>query len=435
MNQAVIDDQIPAIEGGTPVRTEPLPLEFPGVHHMDEEEIEAAVRLLKSRSLFRYYGIDAQGEVEAFESEFARFAGVKHALAVSSGTGALHVAMGALGVGPGQEVIVPAYLWVSVIAAVVNRGAIPVVADIDDTFCLDPRAVANAITDKTAGIIFTHMSGAPGDAPAVAELAKKRGLFLVEDCAQCAGGSIGGRKVGTFGDIGIFSFQMNKNMTAGEGGCVVTDNPDLYRRAFACHDLGYVRDENGRLVFDRPELCLWGMGYRMDELRAAVLRVQLRKLPRITGSMRASKYRIRAALSSLEGIQPRRILDAAGDTGCFLITTFQDRDTAVKVNLALRAEGIVTFPQGISNVLMTEWGLHLYSNNASLVNRAAVDRGGFPWTLPANEELRHDYAKGACPAADSLFERSILLPIPSCLTERDEDDIIRAFAKAVRAVG
>ena len=322
MKQAVIDDQIPAIEGGTPVRTEPLPLEFPGVHHMDEEEIEAAVRLLKSRSLFRYYGIDAQGEVEAFESEFARFAGVKHALAVSSGTGALHVAMGALGVGPGQEVIVPAYLWVSVIAAVVNRGAIPVVADIDDTFCLDPRAVAKAITDKTAGIIFTHMSGAPGDAPAVAGSRGNAVCSWWKTARSARAAASAGGKAGTFGDIGIFSFQMNKNMTAGEGGCVVTDNADLYRRAFACHDLGYVRDENGRLIFDRPDLCLWGMGYRMDELRAAVLRVQLRKLPRITGSMRASKYRIRAALSSVEGIQLRRILDAAGDTGCFLITTF-----------------------------------------------------------------------------------------------------------------
>src|ERR1700734_3661335 len=152
-----------AIDGGKPVRTDPLPLEFPGVHHMDEEEIEAAFRVLKSRSPFRYYGIDLQGEVEAFESEFASFLGVAHAVAVSSGTGALHTALSALGVGPGQEVIVPAYMWISVVAAVVNLGAIPVLADIDDTFCLDPASVEEKISSRTTGIIVAHMSGAPAD--------------------------------------------------------------------------------------------------------------------------------------------------------------------------------------------------------------------------------------------------------------------------------
>jgi len=118
-----------AINGGEPVRRDPLPLEFPGIHHMGEEEIDAAVRVLRSRSPFRYYGIDLKGEVQAFEEEFAAFLGITYCLALNSGTGALHLAMAALGVGPGQEVIVPAYMWVSVAAAVVNLGAIPVLAD------------------------------------------------------------------------------------------------------------------------------------------------------------------------------------------------------------------------------------------------------------------------------------------------------------------
>jgi len=181
--------------------------------------------------------------------------------------------------------------------------------------------------------------------------------------------------------MGIFSFQMNKNMTSGEGGCVVTNDDQLYRRAFACHDLGYARDENGRLVFDVPELCLWGKGYRLDELRAAVLRVQLKKLPRIIGAMRRSKYRIREALKKYRQVTLRTIQEPEGDTSCFLITTYPDPPTARRVNLALRAEGIVTFPQGISNVVMTEWGLHLYYNIVSLVDHrsgdaAADDHGG-----------------------------------------------------------
>lgn len=401
---------------------------------MDDAEVRAAVRVMRSRSLFRHYGLETPGEVNAFEREFARFAGVQHALAVSSGTGALHTAMGALGVGPGQEVIVPAYLWVAVIAAVVNRGGIPVLADIDDTFCLDPEDVERRITPKTAGIVFVHMSGASGEVEAVREIARRRNLFLLEDCAQCAGGSVNGRQVGSIGDMAIFSFQLNKNMTSGEGGCLLTNDPRLYHRAVACHDLGYVRDENGRLVFDRPELRLWGMGYRLDELRAAVLRVQLGKLPHVVRAMRRSKMRIRAALEEIPGIQLRRLVDPAGDTGAFLITTYADAGTACRVNQALRAEGIVTSAQGISNILMTDWGLHLYYNNASLVHRSSADASGFPWKLDGNDAQRHGYEKGECPRADELFERSILMPIPSCLTARDEDDIIAAFRKVAAAM-
>ena len=416
-----------------PIRERPLPLEFPGVHHMDRAEIDAAVRVLESRSLFRYYGLDLQRETENLESELARYTGARHALAVSSGTAALSVSLSALGVGPGQEVIVPAYLWVAVAAAVVNQGAIPVVADIDETFCLDPEDVKRRITPHTSGIILVHMSGAPGDANAIGILARERGLFLLEDCAQCMGGSVNGRKVGTFGDMGICSFQMNKNMTSGEGGCVLTSDERLYSRAFACHDLGYARDESGRLRLNDPEMCLWGKGCRMDELRAAVLRVQLRKLPSITGAMRRSKYRIRQALAQFPEVQLRRIQDPDGDTGCFLITTYPDPDMAQRVNRMLRAEGIVTEPQGISNVVMTEWGMHLYYNIASLVQRTSVDRAGFPWGLAENRDLVHSYGKGTCPVADSLFERSILIPIPSCLTSADEEDIIRAFERVLHA--
>lgn len=423
-----------AIEGGEPVRRDPLPLEFPGIHHMDEEEIEAAVCLLRSRSPYRYYGIDLQKEVEKFESEFSRFLGVSHAVAVSSGTAALHTALSALGVGPGQEVIIPAYMWVSVVAAVVNHGAIPVLADIDETFCLDPADVQKRITDKTVGIIAVHMSGAPADIKAIQKIARGRGLFLLEDCAQCNGGSVDSQKVGTFGDMGAFSFQMNKNMTCGEGGCVVTNDLRLYRRAVACHDIGYARDENGRLMVESPELCLWGKGYRIDELRASILRVQLKKMPRIIENMHRSKYRIRRTLEKFPQVQLRKIVDPEGDTGCFLITTYRDAEIAKRINLALRAEGIVTSPQGVSNVVMTEWGFHLYCNNISLAKKTSVDGRGFPWQLAENAGMERDYGKGACPAADSLFERSILLAIPSCLTKRDEDDIISAFEKVFEAL-
>lgn len=420
-----------AIDGGIPVRSHALPLEFPGVHHMDEEEVNAALRVLRSRSPFRYCGVDLQGEVQAFETEFASFLGISHCLAINSGTGSLHAALAALGVGPGQEVIVPAYMWVSVVAAVVNLGAIPVLADIDDTFCLDPAAMEAAITPRTTGVIAVHMSGAPADIAAIQKVTRSHGLFLLEDCAQCAGGSVDGRKVGTFGDIAIFSFQMNKNMTSGEGGCLVTNDKRLYNRAVACHDTGYARSSAGRALFDDLDLCLWGRGYRMDEIRAAILRVQLRKLPTIVWQMHHSKYRIRQALEQYSEIQLRRIVDPDGDTGCFLLTTFQDPETAKQINRALRAEGIVTLAQGVNDIVMTQWGLHIYYNIPSLVHKTGVDKRNSPWSLIENKDSHTAYGKGTCPVADSLFERTILLAIPSCLTDGDEQDIIHAFDKVL----
>ena len=420
-----------AINGGAPVRTTPLPLEFPGIHHMGEAEIAAALRVLRSRSPFRYYGIDLQGEVQAFESEFASFLGSAHCLATNSGTGSLHIALAALGVGPGQEVIVPAYMWVSVVATVVNLGAIPVLADIDDTFCLDPAAVEERITPRTTGIIAVHMSGAPADIKAIDKVAKKHGLFLLEDCAQCVGGSVEGQKVGTFGDMAIFSFQVNKNMTSGEGGCIITNDHRLYQRAVASHDTGYARDANGRAILDDLELCLWGRGYRLDEIRASILRVQLEKLPIIIGQMHDSKYRIRKSLELHPAARLRRIVDSDGDTGSFLITTYEDPELATEINRALRAEGITTLAQGVNNIVMTQWGLHLYYNIASLVNKTGVDKNRSPWSLAENKDSLWDYRKGTCPYADSLFERSVLLAIPSCLTERDEQDIIEAFDKVL----
>ena len=413
------------------MRTRPLPLEFPGIHHMDQREIDAVTRVLTAQSPFRFYGMNAPREAKTFEQEFAAFTGARHALAVSSGTGALHTAVAALGAGPGREVIVPAYGWVSVIAAVVHAGAVPVIADIDDSFCLDPVAVERLITPATAGIVLVHMSGAPGDATAIRDVTARHGIWMLEDCAQCAGGTIGGRSVGTFGDAGIFSFQMNKNMTSGEGGAVISNDTRIYRRAVACHDLGYPRDDvTGRMTFDDPELHLWGRGYRIDEMRAAVLRVQLTKLPAIVECMRGSKRRIRERLQAFANVcKLRRLIDCEGDTGPFLITTYRDAATAKWVCQALRAEGIVPETGGVSNIVMTDWGLHLYYNHLSLVRRT-----GLAWQLAENQPLVHSYAKGTCPVADGLYERSVLLAIPSCLSEQDERDIIEAFEKVLGAL-
>lgn len=416
------------------IRENPLPDEFPGAHAMCEEEVEAVLRVCRSRSLYRYYGMDLQREASSFEEEFAQFLGISYVVAVTSGTAALHTALSALRVGPGCEVIVPAYMWVSVIAAVVNLGAIPVLADIDNTFCLDPDDVQRKITPRTAGVIAVHMSGAPADAVRLAEVARRNNIFLLEDCAQCVGGSIDGRRVGTFGDMAIFSFQMNKNMSSGEGGAVVTGDEELHKRAVASHDTGYSRNSSGKLLMSDSDSYGWGRGVRLDELRAAVLRVQLRKLPGTIQRMHHSKYRIIQELDSHSEISQRRVLDPAGDTGCFLITIFPDAASAHAVNNLLRLQGIAAASVETSNVILADYGMHIYYNIPALVEKIGTDRRGSPWTLAENQASSYTYTKGTCPRADDLFERSQLLTIPSCLSPSDEDQIIEAFKEAMDAV-
>jgi len=431
MNQLLEKKAGNHIQISKPIRTEPLPREFPGVHGMDEQEVEAAIRVIRSKSLYRYYSLTPQAEVNAFESEFSAFLGVKHSLAVTSGTGGLITALAALGVGPGQEVIIPAYMWIAVAAAVVNVGAIPVLADIDDSFCIDPESVRERVTPRTTAVIAVHMNGGHADISRLLDVTLSHKLFLIEDCAQCVGGTIGGRSVGTFGDIGVFSFQTNKNMTCGEAGCVVTNDEGLYQRAVAAHDAGYTRTAEGLFSCDDTEVTTWGRGYRLDELRAAILRVQLRKLPQVISRMRSSKYHILESLKAFPQVRPRKIIDPNGDTGGFLITTYPDEATARETCRSMRANGIATCSPDTSNVVLADYGLHIYYNIGSLVRKRGTDDRGTPWTLEENRGSKVYYEKGTNPVADDLFGRSILFTIPSCLSRQDEDDIIQGFHQAL----
>jgi 8-amino-3,8-dideoxy-alpha-D-manno-octulosonate transaminase len=419
-----------AIQGGRPVRSRRLPFEFPGGNWYDGHEAAAVERVVRAGRPFRYYGPTPPKEVDRLEQEFARFVGVRHALGVNSGTQALAVAMSALGVGPGAEVIVPAYMWVSIVASVVRLGAIPVIAEVDDSFTLDPADLPRRITKRTRLIVAVHMSGAPADMAAILAAARPRGIPVLEDCAQANGASFRGRRVGSMGDMGIFSLQLNKNMTTGEGGMVVTRSTRLFRRAFAIHDLGYPR-VNGRLV-QSPEYSLWGFGARMSELAGAVGRVQLRKLPRIVCAMRDAKRRIRDGLADVPGLAFRRLNDEAGDTGAFLIMLLPDKARAKRFAAAMDAEGISS---GLSpTVTVADFGMHVYSNIPSLVNKTSNSPDGFPWTLAANRGSDHDYRRGSLPRSDALFERSVIMPVPSVMTRRDISDTIRGIRKVAAAV-
>lgn len=424
-----------AIDGGKPVRTEPLPWELPGSHWIGEEEAELVARVVEAHSPFRFYGPDLQGMVDRFEKEWCASYGHKYALGVSSGSAALAIALSALKVGPGDEVLLPGYMWVSCASAIIRVGAIPRLVDIDETFCIDPDDLRAKIGPHSRAIICVHMSGAPGRIDEIAAIARDAELGLVEDCAQTSGASFKGQAVGTFGDIAIFSFQLNKNMTSGEGGMLATNDDDLYRRISALHDLGYPRTEAGRLDTSDEDCQLWGYGARMSELTGAFALAQSRKLPQIVDSMRTAKWRIREALKDIKGLGFRKIIDPAGDAGPFLISIYKDSETCAAMVAALRAEGMAGPNGSLACLTMKEWGLHWYFNIPSLVGRRSNDRSGFPWTHPDNKFAEdYEYKFGTCPQADDLHDRSAILTIASNLTNNDTDDIISAFRKVAATI-
>ena len=410
-----------------------IPYEWPGSFFLGEEELAAAASVLKARSPFRFYGHDLQGYADRLERAYCERLGRKYALAVNSGTAALSLAMNALGLGPGDEVLLPGYLWVSCIAAIIRAGAIPRLVDVDDTFCMDPADLERKIGTHTRAVLLTHMSGAPGAVDKVAAICRAHKLSLIEDCAQANGATFRGKPVGTFGDLSIFSFQLNKNITAGEGGLVVCDQETFYRRAWACHDLGYPRDSEGRLDPTDPSLQLWGQGSRCPELLAAVVYAQLKKLDTITGAMRKAKYSLRSKLEGIPGLAFRRILDPNGDTGPFLLMIWKDRETCLGVVEKTRAAGVRTGNLGINNVPMTDWGLHIYYNNLSLVEKRSLSAAGRPWTDSLNAfAANYEYKKGTLPVLDDLIERSSLLSIPPLLSIEAIDTIGAEFARAAQ---
>jgi 8-amino-3,8-dideoxy-alpha-D-manno-octulosonate transaminase len=400
------------------------PEPFPGVYWLDEQEEQAVLDVLHRGSPFRYYGINKPRHVEMLEATARQFYDVRFALAVNSGTGALMTAMTALGIGPGCEVIVPSLFWVATVGAVVQANAIPVLCEVDDTFTLDPGDLQQKITTRTRLIVPVHMAGAPCHMEDIMAIADRHGLLVLEDCAQANGGTFHGRKVGTFGKIGMFSFQMNKNAMAGEGGLLVTNDPFLYERCVSAHDLG-IPWVNGAPCQTGPEMVTWGAGRRMSELCGAVACPQLHKLPRIVEHMRASKRRIKSLLQGTAGLEFRRLTDEEGDTGSFLIFLVASGTLAIKVVQRLQEAGLA------SAVRLADYGLHVYFNVPQLVRKVPLSPAGNPWNLHQNQASNPGYDKGTCPRSDDLFDRAILIPVPSRLTSEQEEQAAAVIREAV----
>lgn len=324
-----------ALHGGKPVRATPLPPMFPGATFIDEAEVDSVKRVLESHSLFRYYGPNFLDLTSTFEDSLKDYLGVEYALGLNSGTSALHCALVGAGIGPGDEVIVPAYAWVSCPCAVVATGARPVLANVDKSLTLDPADVEAKISERTRAIMAVHIRGVGCDMDSIMTLAQKYDLIVVEDCAQAAGGSYHGRKLGSIGHVGAFSFQLNKIISAGEGGALVTNDSLIYERAWLYHDAG--APYRGRKL--SVEL-IPGVNYRMTEITAAIMIEQLRKIDKIIEKMRENKARIKEGISDIDGIEFRKLPDPAGDTGICLVFYVSTPRKAKEFHQALRAENI-----------------------------------------------------------------------------------------------
>jgi 8-amino-3,8-dideoxy-alpha-D-manno-octulosonate transaminase len=398
-----------ARDGGPPARTRPERPMFPGGMEYDEEEVEAAARVIRSRNPFRYYGVgEGPHEVADFESEFAAHLGARRALMVNAGSSALICGLIGAGVRPGDEVIVPAYTWNASANAVVACGAVPILADVDESLTLDPEDVERRITPKTRALLPVHMRGAPADMDSLTAIAKQHGLALIEDCCQSAGASFRGKRLGTFGDAGAFSLQFNKIITTGEGGVMITDREDLLDLAIDVHDCaGSVRRGVGL-----PHYA--GFNFRASEIQGAIARVQLTRLDGLIERMRANQSRLAERVGTIQGLSLRRRNDDGGDAGICLIAFAASPPIAADFADALRHEGVAA--------------MRIYDPET-------VDLHVYPFWKPVLDVIEESGLEAPeRPRTLDLLARAIHVDVAPQCDETEIDEIAFAFEKVAAAV-
>ncbi len=393
---------------------------MPGFEFFGEEERKEVNEVLETGILMRY-GFDAQrkGHWKAKELETALCdrLGVSYAQLTSSGTSALSTAMAALGIGAGDEVIMPCFTFVASFEAVLMAGAIPVLVDIDESLTLDPAAVKAAITDRTKAVMPVHMCGAMADLDVLSEICKNNNLLLLEDACQSFGGTYKGKALGTIGDVGTFSFDFVKTITCGEGGAVVTNDKDIYGRCDAFSDHGHDHLGVDRGADLHPFI---GYNYRISELHAAVGLAQLRKLDHFLQIQRKVKRIFKEALSELGGITFRSLPHEEGDSATFLAFYLPAEENARNAVALLKKEGISAF--------------YYYDNNWHYIRnwehfRNAITLGKLSVEQASAMKV---YETKAFPASDAIINRCICIPISLSWSEEEVEQKKNKIVTAVK---
>ena len=395
-----------ALLGGSPTRSKP----FPKWPQHDQNERQALLDVLESETWWRTPG----SRTKAFEEAFAAYHDAKHGIACTNGTAAIEIALAALGIGLGDEVILPDFTFVATASAVLLHGALPVLVDIDPaTYCIDPQKVEAAITRRTKAIIAVHLAGYPADMEALIAIAEKHNLALLEDCAHAHGAERFGHKVGTFGQAGTFSFQQGKLMTAGEGGIIITYDDELEVRIRSVHDCGRMPGAWFYAHF------INGSNYRLSEWQGAILSQQLARFGAQAKTRSTNAVYLNQHLAEIEGITPQWYDPEHIKHGhyCYLFTydsaSFAGLSTEQFIH-ALEAEGIPTqasYPP--------VHALSLFTTGEYLKR-----------LLPEHAAEHKPYQDADFPVTQSGFENTVWLVHRALLaTQEDTADIVAAIRK------
>ncbi len=396
-----------------------------GSELIGKEEAKEVMDVMETGVYTRYnFDVERKGvfKVREFEQAFAAYLGAGYTLGVTSGSAALKVALTALDVGPGDEVIVPAFDFIATYEAVLEAGAIPVMADIDDSLNLDPDDIEAKITPSTKCVIPVHMCGAAAEIDRIIAVAKRHNLSVLEDNAQACGGSYRGKKLGTFADMGILSFDYYKTLTTGEGGMVLTNDKTLYDRSDWYHDHGH--DHNPAVGRGDEGRSILGFNFRMNEFQGAVGLAQLRKLDYMIAEQRSHKAALKAALAGVKGIGFRKLFDPDGDSATFLGFNLPDEKTAKRFQklLAERHVGTIYY-------FDNKW--HYAPRWEHLLARATANSKQFPFTNPMNRR-EVAYRVEDIPHAEEIMRRTLFMIIPVTMPAGKMAETVEAIDTAGR---
>ncbi len=398
---------------------------MPGFEVFGDEEKQQVLEVFDTGILFRYeFGAERNDvyKVREFEQAFADYTGAVSAQAVTSGTAALKVALAALGVGAGDEVITQGFTFVATWEAIFDIGAVPVFTEVNETLNMDPADLVKKITEKTKAIIPVHMLGAQAQIKEIMAIADRHNIPVLEDTAQAAGARIEGRHLGTFGAIGTFSFDSVKTMTTGEGGMCITSDQELWKNMSEYHDHGHDHAVNpgGRGGEGRRFI---GFNYRMMELQGAIGLAQLAKLDDMITAQKKTKQQLKAAAASIPGVGFRQLVDEEGDSATFLAFMLPDKERAAAVNAVLKENNA-----GAINFGENSW--HFYPSWEHLLEGKTLADNGWPFMAHAKRRVIYD--PKALPVSAELMNRTLVYPIPVLMDQERLQEMIDALAKAAK---